>query len=166
MSSTYLPISEDDRESEQEPKRWQTGFKNNRRNHTKSWTVSVMVLLLITNFATILHFSTQRKATSEPIPPEYAKQNDIALDTTWTRFWWNTEYSPKNHSESDALWDAILPSHGFVAMDEGWATERQWPESMRLPIDGNKRVYLLEAYHQLHCLVRSCLGFSGSEPIN
>lgn len=39
-------------------------------------------------------------------------------------------------------------------MDEDWAFERQWPESMRLPSDGSKRVCLLEAYHQLDCLVR------------
>ena len=38
-------------------------------------------------------------------------------------------------------------------MDEDWVFERHWPESMRLPSDGKKRVYLLEAYHQLHCLV-------------
>ena len=38
-------------------------------------------------------------------------------------------------------------------MNEDWAFERQWPDSMRLPSDGKKRVYLLEAYHQLHCLV-------------
>jgi len=38
-------------------------------------------------------------------------------------------------------------------MDEDWAFERHWPDSMRLPSDSTKRVYLLEAYHQLHCLV-------------
>lgn len=41
----------------------------------------------------------------------------------------------------------------MVAIDERHAEERQWPESMRLPTDGTKRVYLLEAYHLLHCLV-------------
>ena len=82
-----------------------------------------------------------------------AIQDAITLDTTWNRFQWNTEYSPKNHHDSDALWDSIRPSHGFIAMDEDWAFERQWPESMRLPSNASKRVYLLEAYHQLHCLV-------------
>ena len=76
-----------------------------------------------------------------------------SIPTTWTRFWWNTAYSPKNHTESDDLWEAILPSHGFVAMDRKWAKVRQWPESMYLPSDHGKGVYLLEAYHQLHCLV-------------
>ena len=38
-------------------------------------------------------------------------------------------------------------------MDREWAKQRQWPESMYLPSDHSKGVYLLEAYHQLHCLV-------------
>lgn len=75
------------------------------------------------------------------------------LTITWNQFWWNTAYSPKNHSDSDDLWEAILPSHGFVAMDRQWAERRQWPESMYLPSDHSKGVYLLEGYHQLHCLV-------------
>ena len=38
-------------------------------------------------------------------------------------------------------------------MDRKWAERRQWPKSMYLPSDHSKGVYLLEAYHQLHCLV-------------
>lgn len=38
-------------------------------------------------------------------------------------------------------------------MDREWAEQRQWPASMYLPSDHSKGVYLLEAYHQLHCLV-------------
>ena len=75
------------------------------------------------------------------------------LETTWSQMRWNTVYSPQNHSDSDDLWDAIDPSHGFVAMDREWAARQQWPITMYLPSDLSKGVYLLEAYHQLHCLV-------------
>ena len=81
----------------------------------------------------------------------------------WTRFDWWTEYSDKNASHVDALWDAILPSHGFVAMDTSWAIAHQWPESMRLPSDATKSVYLLEAYHQLHCIVGLSRLFQSTE---
>ena len=76
--------------------------------------------------------------------------------TTWANFWWHTSYSSKgkNKTESDDLWEQISPSHGFVAIDREWAGESQWPVSMYLPSDHSKGVYLLEAYHQLHCLVR------------
>ena len=39
-------------------------------------------------------------------------------------------------------------------MDREWAAQQQWPLTMYLPSDRSKGVYLLEAYHQLHCLVR------------
>lgn len=54
---------------------------------------------------------------------------------------------------SDPLWEKILPSHGFVAIDRHWADRNQWPVSMYLPSDHSKGVYLLEAYRQLHYLV-------------
>ena len=56
-------------------------------------------------------------------------------------------------SNSTALWDAILPSHGLVAVNREWSRERNWPDSMHLPSDDSKNIYLLEAYHQLHCVV-------------
>ena len=87
------------------------------------------------------------------------------LPTKWRNFDWWTEYSEKNSTEVDALWDAILPSHGFVAMDTGWALGRQWPESMRLPSDSSKSVYLLEAYHQLHCIVRHFVSMPIESPL-
>ena len=82
-----------------------------------------------------------------------AKTHD--LTTEWANFHWHTAYSPKgqNHTKSDMLWEQILPSHGFVAVDRQWADDHQWPVSMYLPNDHGKGVYLLEAYHQLHCLV-------------
>lgn len=43
-------------------------------------------------------------------------------------------------------------------MDHIWAAERNWPQSMNLPSDSSKGVYLLEAYHYLHCLV--CYAYS------
>ncbi|KAJ9301008.1 hypothetical protein DTO217A2_7784 [Paecilomyces variotii] len=107
-------------------------------------------LLMLAAFYTNRGFSGKEKSHPEAVPTNYAKVD--TLDTIWRPFWWNTEYSSTNASEADELWDAILPSHGFVAMDRTWAKENQWPESMYLPSDKSKGVYLLEAYHYLHCL--------------
>lgn len=76
------------------------------------------------------------------------------LDTTWETFWWNTPYnSMENKTETDLLWDAIRPSHGLIALDREMAKGQNLPESMYLPDDHSKGVYLLESYHYLHCLV-------------
>jgi len=47
-------------------------------------------------------------------------------------------------------------------MDREWAKARNWPKSMYLPDDKSKGVYLLEGYHQLHCLkiLRTTMGES------
>ncbi|EME48628.1 hypothetical protein DOTSEDRAFT_30036 [Dothistroma septosporum NZE10] len=87
------------------------------------------------------------------------------LPTAYTRFkWWtawgmeagatNDTNLPSAHV-ADELWEGVLPSHGLIAVDRVWAKEQHWPESMYLPKDPNgkeKGVYLLEAYHMMHCL--------------
>lgn len=55
----------------------------------------------------------------------------------------------------DQAWDSIIPSHGIVAVDRQWAIEKQLPASMSLPSDPSKGVYIIDAYHQIHCLVCS-----------
>ena len=77
------------------------------------------------------------------------------LDRLQKRFRWNTPYSSSDRVLSDHLWDKILPSHGFISVDRQWAVQHQWPVTGYLPSDHSKGVYLLEAYHQMHCLVRS-----------
>lgn len=69
--------------------------------------------------------------------------------------WWSL-YSVEHENQTaaaDSAWEAMQPAHGFVAVDPEWAEERQLLPSMKLPSDNSKRVYILEAYHMLHCLV-------------
>jgi len=53
----------------------------------------------------------------------------------------------------DAIWKDIRPSHGYITLDRDLAKQRGWPESMSLPSNPEKGIYILEAYHYLHCLV-------------
>ena len=69
--------------------------------------------------------------------------------------WWSM-YSIEHENQTaavDAAWEAIVPAHGIIAVDKSWAEQRQLPLSMELPSDHTKQVYILEAYHMLHCLV-------------
>ena len=70
------------------------------------------------------------------------------------RFSWYTPYNNvENQTASNELWDKISSSHGLIALDHQSAKEKQWLESMPVPGDEGKGLYLLESYHQLHCLV-------------
>lgn len=143
------------------------------------WRIFVIFLLLFTNISTVfLLFATRRLGVSidakDPIytPKSYSTSpkfpqtlyeilTDFStttaitqeLPTKFTRLNWWTEYSERNFTETDALWDDINPAHGFIAMDRKWAKSQKWPDSMHLPSDDSKNVYLLEAYHLLHCVV-------------
>ena len=80
---------------------------------------------------------------------------DTGLDK-WTQYTWWSSYSsivPEQDLAVDKLWNDILPAHGIVAVDHAWAVERQMPATMSLPSDSSKGVYIIDAYHQLHCLV-------------
>jgi hypothetical protein len=71
----------------------------------------------------------------------------------------STPYHPdsnESRQEVDERWDAIIPDHGIVALDRTWAEERGLMRSMYLPSNPQKVMYVLEAYHQLHCLVSIC----------
>ncbi|KAB2569894.1 Cyclochlorotine biosynthesis protein R [Lasiodiplodia theobromae] len=86
----------------------------------------------------------------EPLPDSVAKAEE--LPTEFIKFNWHTPWSSNNDSEADQLWDNINTAHGHIAVDRDWASTQNWPPSMDVPGQPGKAMYLLEAYHQLHCL--------------
>lgn len=81
------------------------------------------------------------------------------------QFSWYTPYNNvDNQTASNELWDKISSSHGLIAVDHQSAKEKQWLESMPVPGDEGKGLYLLESYHQLHCLVSSRLPTGTNAP--
>lgn len=71
----------------------------------------------------------------------------------WQKFLWTTEYSSGNRTHADALWKGLRPGFGVVALDHEWAAARELPHSQDNPDDPTQGLYILDAYHQLHCLV-------------
>ena len=63
---------------------------------------------------------------------------------------WQSTY---NESSNDQLWDEIRVSRGIVALDNLFVDERQMHRGMEFPWDKTKSVYVLNAFHSLHCLV-------------
>ena len=59
-----------------------------------------------------------------------------------------------NQTEADALWDKISVGFGAVALTNSFASSKALPEAQAFPWDGDKELYLLNGYHNLHCLVR------------
>lgn len=68
---------------------------------------------------------------------------------------WKTEYSGDNDTRSDSLWSSIRPARGVVALDHEWAVDHSLPRAQDFLGDPSKGLYIIDAYHQLHCLVSS-----------
>ncbi|GME27015.1 cytochrome p450 [Neofusicoccum parvum] len=88
----------------------------------------------------------------EQVPDTVART--LELPTEFVKFDWHTAWSSNNDSEADALWDNINTAHGHIAVDHKFAAEQN--PSMDVPGQPGNSVYLLEAYHQLHCLHIMC----------
>ncbi|CAD6580425.1 MAG: hypothetical protein ASARMPREDX12_009560 [Alectoria sarmentosa] len=148
MSWKYSPLAQD-----QPSDSYTSDLKQAEKSSPyQFFPVKRLLVILLVAVNICLWVITFKRPSRIEIPVDYAKTHD--LTTEWANFHWHTAYSPKgqNHTKSDMLWEQILPSHGFVAVDRQWADDHQWPVSMYLPSDHGKGVYLLEAYHQLHCL--------------
>ena len=52
------------------------------------------------------------------------------------------------------LWDNISVDAGTVALSRSYAAAKGLPEAQTFPWDNEKGLYLLNGYHNLHCLVQ------------
>lgn len=58
-----------------------------------------------------------------------------------------------NQTITDPIWDAVIPEIGLVALSEEFVKSKGLPEPQRWPWDHSKGIYLVNAYHNVHCLV-------------
>lgn len=68
--------------------------------------------------------------------------------------WWSEFSDPFKLEAVEERWSNIIPAHGIVAVDYKWAQNKRLPESLDHPENPDQRVYIIDAYHQMHCLVR------------
>lgn len=67
----------------------------------------------------------------------------------------HSKYISSDEQEADEAWESILAGHGVVAIEPEYASAKSLPETVVLPNTGGKFAYVIEAYHAIHCVVRS-----------
>lgn len=77
----------------------------------------------------------------------------LVLGSERSAWKFRSEWYSRNRTSSDALWDAISFDAGMIALNDEEAAAMGLPLSERFPWDQNKGIYLVNAYHNLHCLV-------------
>jgi len=88
--------------------------------------------------------------------PSNSDPAGLSLDTP-TVHHHHTDYWSKNTTVSDALWDEIDTDPMVVALDHNFADTHGLPRSDRFPWDEQKGRYFIKVFHQLHCLVSTCI---------
>ncbi|CAG8955510.1 hypothetical protein HYFRA_00009461 [Hymenoscyphus fraxineus] len=63
-------------------------------------------------------------------------------------------YWSVNETEANEAWNYISAGFGIVAVKAEYAKDHGLPDSEIWREDSSKRVYVLEAYHAIHCLRR------------
>lgn len=67
----------------------------------------------------------------------------------------HSAFDSPNETIAAAAWEGIEAGHGDVVVDPEWAARQGLPPSAEHPYMPGKSVYVIEAYHAMHCLV-SC----------
>lgn len=65
----------------------------------------------------------------------------------------HSAFDSSNETIAAAAWDGIEAGHGDVVVDPEWAARQGLPPSAEHPYMPGKSVYVIEAYHAMHCLV-------------
>ena len=168
MEKSYIPVRTRSNSTHSGGEASYRHPSHSRKYRLISYHVYAHLFLLCTNILTLI-YKLPRIRTQTRIPEDFgglhnypwhggdSLTSDVArvepLPEIYTSFHWWTAYGSHNRTRDDQLWKAMNPSHGFVAIDRQTAADHHLPVGMYLPSDDSKRVYLLEAYYQLHCLV-------------
>ena len=67
----------------------------------------------------------------------------------------DTMFASHNRTIADIAWDSWVMDPGIAALSHEWVKQKVLPQAQHWPWDGNKGVYLLNGFHNLHCLVSS-----------
>ena len=67
----------------------------------------------------------------------------------------HSPYVDHNETARDLMWEAINIDDGMVALPDDLVAEKGLPVAQRFPWDSSKGIYLLNGYHNLHCVVSS-----------
>ncbi|OQE13574.1 hypothetical protein PENFLA_c046G02210 [Penicillium flavigenum] len=112
-------------------------------------TSLLIVLLVLSNLGWIW------VALSRPSTSTHHLSNFPTIDMTHTTFYQDTPFNGEDEEKhhADELWKGLFPSgNGQVSISNTEASANKLPDSISDPDDGDKVMYVLAGYHNLHCL--------------
>lgn len=64
-----------------------------------------------------------------------------------------TKFMSEDVTEANAAWDLVESGHGDVAIEPQYAFKHGLPPTIAHPKDNEKLLYIIAAYHAIHCIV-------------
>ncbi|KAF2114303.1 hypothetical protein BDV96DRAFT_600289 [Lophiotrema nucula] len=106
----------------------------------------VLVVSLFLNASLVFYVSSTNTRTIKV--PE--RSPFAGLERNVPRPW--TPLEAHNDTEQDALWDSTSYDLGNIALSDDYAKSMGLPRAQRFPWDDSKGIYLINAYHNIHCV--------------
>ena len=172
-SSEYKILQQLDSDTEGQVPR-SSPLEQSPRTINKTCTCLIILLLTSLSFNAVWVYQ-QLYASSESIngvPTVYSKKFECSLasaGTTLTKiptaglvrnvavpFTSKNEYISSNRTIQDEAWKSarLVPDQGLVALTDDYVRSKGLPTAQRFPWDKSKGLYILNGFHDMHCLVR------------
>jgi len=117
-----------------------------RKGRHYSWQWLPFLLSAVLNLVLVYFLVLSR--SNNQCASRYAGLLPAELTVPWR---WSTEFSSDDILESSKRWDTISFDAGVVALDDDFVKRKSLPASARFAWDASKSVYLVNAFHCLHC---------------
>jgi hypothetical protein len=131
------------------------------RRSRKSY-VALLALTLVLSLATnlVLAVKLHDVRSSCRASVQYGHTTYVGLENNQPiAYEEDTPYTDHNETAADATWEALSIDVGVVALGDDWVKEKGLPPAQRFPWDHSKGIYVLSAYHSLHCIVCACFPY-------
>ncbi|KAI0011126.1 hypothetical protein F4779DRAFT_626783 [Xylariaceae sp. FL0662B] len=121
-----------------------------RRSCFTNVTIVILLLSLTVNVILSVRFQQTSRIQKGDCGSEYA---NIKRETP-IQIYSSTEYTSHNITAVTELWEELSGDPGVVALSQDyvWKKRLNLPHAVRFPWDEDKGVYLLQGFHDLHCL--------------
>ncbi|KAF1972739.1 hypothetical protein BU23DRAFT_554921 [Bimuria novae-zelandiae CBS 107.79] len=141
VSDALLGVSSRGRTSHQRPKSWTSWIADN------SASILLTVALIVAAVESIYIVDIQRRANARFLGPTGLSHERTVSRTIYA----HSKYMSDDEEVASKAWDEILAGHGVIALDADNVAEKNLPPSVPLPDDSGSFMYVIEAYHAMHC---------------
>ncbi|KAF2740754.1 hypothetical protein EJ04DRAFT_164736 [Polyplosphaeria fusca] len=110
------------------------------------------ILIILLSFTTVL-LAIPHLIKKDLLSVRLSQNDATDYSTVWKPYIMRSPYVDSNSTIADAHWESLDLDRGWIAMSHSYAIERGMLAGLPLPDDPEKGLFVLDGYHQMHCLM-------------